>query len=121
VVVKSPGQTKIFGGAGPYLGVGVAGKNKVEGKFLGTSFESNKNIEFSNDDPTTLNYDEGAGAGIMKRIDYGINALAGVECSKAVFSFNYGYGLAKIQSGGNSSEDNNNKHRVFSFTVGVKL
>jgi hypothetical protein len=34
---------------------------------------------------------------------------------------NYGLGLAKLQSGGNSSEDDRNKHRVLSFTVGFKL
>jgi len=121
VVVKSPGKTRVFAGIGPYLGIGVAGKNKVEGKFLGTYFKTDKSIEFSDDDPTTLGYEEGAGAGIMKRIDYGINALAGVECHKAVFSFNYGHGLARIQSGTNNSSGDNDKHRVFSFTVGLRL
>jgi hypothetical protein len=29
--------------------------------------------------------------------------------------------LAKLQSGSNSGEDNNNKHRVFSVTLGIKL
>lgn len=121
LVVKSPGKVKLFGGIGPYLGIGVGGKNKVEGKFLGTFFKSEKNIQFSDDDPTTLNYEEGAGAGIMKRVDYGVNLLAGIECHKLVFSFNYGHGLAKIQSGSNSSADDKNKFRVISFTAGLRL
>ena len=75
----------------------------------------------SNDDPTTLSAEEGAGLGIMKRFDYGINGLAGIEFAKAVLSVNYGFGLAKLQSGSSSSSDNNNKHRVLSFTLGVKL
>lgn len=121
LVLKSPGPVKFFAGAGPYLAIGVAGKNKVDGKFLGASFSSEKNIEWSNDDPSTFDYEEGAGYGIMKRFDYGLNGTAGIETKKAVLSVNYGLGLAKLQSGSNSSADDKNKHRVLSFTVGVKL
>jgi hypothetical protein len=110
-----------FVGAGPYLAIGIAGKNKTEGKFLGTAFSNESNIEWSNDDPTTLNYEEGAGFGIMKRFDYGLNGTAGIDLKKAVLSVNYGLGLAKLQSGSESSDDENNKHRVLSFTVGFKL
>ena len=109
-----------FAGAGPYLAMGIAGKNKTEGKFFGTAFSSENNIEWSNDDPTTLNYEEGVGFGIMKRFDYGLNGTAGIDLKKAVLSVNYGLGLAKLQSGSENSDDNN-KHRVLSFTVGFKL
>jgi outer membrane protein with beta-barrel domain len=121
LILKSPGDVKFFGGAGPYLAMGVAGKNKIEGAFFGTGFKSEKSIDWSNDDPTTLNSEEGAGFGIMRRFDYGINGTIGVEGKSAVFSVNYGFGLAKLQSASNSSEDNSNKHRVLSFTVGFKL
>lgn len=122
LVLKTPGkEVRFFGGAGPYLGIGLAGKNKVNGKFLGTTFSSENNIEWSNDDPSTLNYEEGAGYGIMKRFDYGVNVLAGVEFEKSVLTLNYGHGLAKLQSGSNSSADDKNKHRVLSLTVGFKL
>ena len=117
----SSGYTRFFAGAGPYLGIGVAGKVKSDGKVLGTSFHSEKNIEWSNDDPSTLNYEEGAGFGIMKRFDYGLNGTAGIETKSAVISVNYGFGLAKLQSGSNSSADDKNKHRVLSFTIGVRL
>lgn len=121
-VFKTPtGAIKFFAGAGPYLAVGVAGKNKVDGKFLGTSFSSEKAIEFSSDDPSTFDYEEGAGYGIIKRFDYGFNGLAGIETKNIVLSLNYGLGLAKLQSGSNSSADDKNKHRVLSFTVGIKL
>jgi hypothetical protein len=113
--------TKFFAGAGPYIAIGIAGKNKTEGKFLGTSFSSEKDIEWSNDDPTTLDYEEGAGFGIMKRFDYGFNGTAGFDTKNIVLSVNYGLGLAKLQSGSNSSENDNNKHRVLSFTIGFKL
>ena len=110
-----------FAGAGPYLAIGIAGKNKTEGKFLGASFKSENNIEWSDDDPTTFDYEEGAGFGIMKRFDYGLNGTAGVDIKKVVLSVNYGLGLAKLQSGSNSSADDKNKHRVLSFTIGFKL
>src|SRR4249919_2220951 len=115
------GGPNFFAGAGPYLAIGIAGKNKTEGKFLGTSFSSENGIVWSDDDPTTLNYEEGAGFGTMKRFDYGLNGTAGIDLKKAVLSVNYGWGLAKLQSGSNSSEDDNNKHRVLSFTIGFKL
>lgn len=121
-VLKTPtGPIKLFAGAGPYIAIGVAGKNKVNGKFLGTSFSSEKKIEWSDDDPSTLDYEEGAGYGIMKRFDYGLNATAGIEMSRSVLSVQYGHGLAKLQSGSNSSADDKNKHRVFSITLGLKL
>jgi len=122
-VLKTPvvKDNRFFAGAGPYLAIGVAGKLKNEGKVAGISYSNEKNIEFSNDDPTTLNYEEGAGFGIMKRFDYGLNGTVGVEGKTFVLSANYGLGLAKLQSGSNSSEDNNNKHRVLSFTLGFKL
>ena len=121
-VFKTPtGPVKIFAGGGPYLAVGIAGKNKVDGKFLGTSFSSEKSIQWSNDDPSTLDYEEGSGYGILKRFDYGLNGTAGIETKNIVLSANYGFGLAKLQSGTNSSADDKNKHRVLSFTVGIKL
>ena len=123
LVFKAPigGDTKFFAGAGPYLAVGIAGKNKTEGKIFGAGFSSEENIVWSDDDPTTLDYDEGAGFGIMKRFDYGLNGTAGIETKNIVLSANYGFGLAKLQSGSNSSEDDFNKHRVLSFTIGFKL
>ncbi len=122
LVFKTPGKDiRFFGGAGPYLAAGIAGKNKVNGKFLGTAFSSENKIEWSDDDPSTLNYEEGAGYGIMKRFDYGINLTAGIEFSKSTLSLNYGHGLAKLQSGSNSSADDRNKHRVLSLSLGLRL
>jgi hypothetical protein len=114
-------DSKFIVGAGPYVGIGVGGKNKVESRIAGISSSSEKKIEFSNDDPTTTNTEEGAGFGIMRRFDYGLNGTAGIEGKSIVLSVNYGLGLAKLQSGSNSSSDDKNKHRVLSFTVGFKF
>lgn len=121
-VFKTPATpVKFFAGAGLYLAIGFAGKNTSDGKYLGVAFHNEETIKWSNDDPSTLNYEEGSGFGIMKRFDYGLNGLIGVEGKLAIFSVNYGYGLAKLQSGSNSSANNNNKHRVLSIMVGLKL
>lgn len=113
-------NSSFFFGAGPYIAIGIGGKRKIEGKFLGTSFNSKENIEFSNDDPTTFDYEEGAGLGIMRRFDYGLNGTAGFQLDRAMIAVNYGYGLAKLQSGTNNDDDYN-KHRVLSLSVGFKL
>ena len=122
LVFKAPGEAvNIFVGAGPYLAIGIAGKNKIEGKFLGASFQSEDNIKWSDDDPSTFDYEEGAGFGIMRRFDYGVNALAGLEFRQTIIAINYGLGLAKLQSGSNNQDNDNNKHRVLSLTVGFKF
>lgn len=122
LVFKSTGgPVRFFAGAGPYIAMGVAGKNKVDGKFLGAAFHSEKNIEWSNDDPSTFDYEEGAGYGIMKRFDYGLNGTLGLEFAHSFLSLNYGLGLAKLQSGSNSAADDLNKHRVLSIVFGLKL
>ena len=112
---------RFFAGAGPYVAMGVAGKLKNEGRIAGVDYSNEEKIAFSDDDPTTLEYEEGAGFGIMKKYDYGINGTLGVESKSIVLSVNYGMGFAKLQSGTNSSVDNDNKHRVVSILLGIKL
>jgi hypothetical protein len=122
VVLKAPlnKDSKFFAGAGPYVAMGVAGKRKLNYKIAGVSFSRTDDIQFSNDDPTTAG-EEGAGFGILKRFDYGLNGTVGIEGKSVSISANYGLGLAKLQSGTTNGEDNNNKHRVLSFTIGFRL
>ncbi len=122
VVFKAPinKDSKFFAGAGPYIAMGIAGNRKLDYKIAGIAFNRKDKIDFSNDDPTTSG-EEGAGFGILKRFDYGLNGTVGFEGKSTSFSVNYGLGLAKLQSGTTNGEDNNNKHRVLSFTIGFKL
>jgi hypothetical protein len=122
-VIKLPfnDESHFFFGAGPYGAVGIAGKAKTDRKVLNFTSHTENNIEFSNDDPSTFGEEEGTGLGVLKRFDYGLNGVVGVEGKSLVLSAGYGLGLAKLQSGSNSSSDNNNKHRVLNFTVGFKL
>jgi hypothetical protein len=123
IAIKLPlsKESNFFIGAGPYAAIGVGGKRKIEGKTIGVAFNSKEKIEYSNDDPSTFNDEEGTGLGVLRRFDYGLNATAGFQLNSGMIALNYGYGLAKLQSGTNSSEDNNNKHRVLSLSVGFKL
>jgi len=123
LVIKLPfnDESHFFFGAGPYGAIGIAGKAKTDKKVLSFSSHTEKSIEFSNDDPTTFGEDEGTGFGVLKRFDYGLNGTVGVEGKKVVLSAGYGLGLAKLQSGSDSNADNNNKHRVLSFSLGFKL
>jgi hypothetical protein len=123
-VIKLPlssDESNFFFGAGPYIAMGVGGKRKIEGKSVGVAYSSKENIQFSNDDPTTFNNEEGAGFGVMKRFDYGFNGTAGLQMKNVLLSVNYGYGLAKLQSGSNSSTDDKNKNRVLSISIGFRL
>jgi len=123
LVIKLPfnSESHFFIGAGPYGAIGVAGKAKTDMTVLGFNSNSENSIKFSNDDPSTFGEEEGVGLGVLKRFDYGVNGIIGIEGKKLVLSAGYGLGLAKLQSGTNSSQDNNKKHRVLSFTIGVKL
>lgn len=124
-VVKFPlstsGYTNIFVHAGPYAAVGVAGKSKVESKILGTTSTSTENIKFNDDDPTTSGQ-EGAAYDRLKRFDYGLNFGGGLDLNSILFKVNFGLGLAKISSTEtNNSEDQKNKYRTLSISVGIPL
>jgi len=124
LVIKLPltsAESNFFFGAGPYIAIGVGGKRKIEGRNIALSYNNKEKIEYSNDDPTTFNNEEGTGLGVMRRFDYGLNGTAGFELKDVMIALNYGYGLAKLQSGSNNSADNTNKHRVIGISFGFRL
>jgi hypothetical protein len=112
--------TRIYIGAGPYAAMGVGGKNKVEGKVIGIPTNSERDITFSDDNPFTRP-EENAGYGKLKRFDYGLNALAGIDFNKFALGVNYGYGLAKINSNTNNNTNDEGKHRVLSLSLAIKM
>jgi hypothetical protein len=112
--------TKIFIGGGPYAAMGVTGMNKTETKTLFGTVYSNKEIDFSNDDPTT-EQEEDAGYAKLKRFDFGVNALAGLEFKRFTLGANYGFGLAKVVSGTDNDSSDKFNNRVVSFSLGIKL
>lgn len=114
VVVKLPVGTnsRFFIGAGPYGAVGVGGKwkNNTDAGVLGSS-SSDEKITFGNSNGDDL-----------KRFDFGLNGLAGVEVSRFMVGVNYGLGLSKIFPNQTDNDANNkNKYRVFSVNIGVRI
>lgn len=112
--------SNLFFGAGPYAAMGVGGKNKVNGKIFGVGFQSENNIIFNNDNPTT-SQEEDAGYGKLKRFDYGMNALGGIEFNKFSLGANYGWGFTKINSNTKNNANDQGKHRVVSLSLALKL
>lgn len=107
---------KLFVGAGPYIAMGIAGKQSVEGELLGVSFSEDDNIEYGDDEP--INGNNGSGKGNVKRFDYGLNFLGGLEINRFTVNAQYGLGLANINPGSDNDDNDKYKHRVLSFSVG---
>lgn len=118
LVFKAPisETSRFFAGAGPYVAMGVAGKYKVKSDLGSNEYD----IEFNDDDPLTQEQED-AGAYKVRKFDYGVNVLAGLELDRFVISANYGLGLAKIYAADDNTDNDKNKHRVFSVSVGIKF
>lgn len=118
LVFKAPisETSRFFAGAGPYVAMGVAGKYKVKSDLGSNEYD----IEFNDDDPLTQEQED-AGAYKVRKFDYGVNVLAGLELDRFVISANYGLGLAKIYAADDNGDNDKNKHRVFSVSVGIKF
>lgn len=120
LVVRFPvsSNANIFLNGGPYVAMGVGGKSKFEGQLGNISGTHTEKIKFTNEDPT----DDDQAFSKLKRFDYGLNVGAGIDLNKILLKVNYGYGLAKINSTQtNNSEDDKNKYRTLSISVGVPL
>lgn len=122
-VVKIPlaKGTGIFFNAGPYIAMGVGGKSSSESKIGPLATSTSSNIKFSNDDPFTSQQDD-AQYDKLKRFDYGLNVGGGFDFKHLILKFNYGFGLAKINSTqSNNTVNDKNKYRTASFSVGIPL
>lgn len=113
-IVKIPlvNKVKLFVGTGPYAAIGIGGKSKVEGKLLDISFSEERKINFTSDNKGNAYNND------LKRMDAGLNFLAGIEINKFTLNANYGHGLVNIKSG---SDNNSAKYanRVYSLSVGL--
>jgi len=114
-------NTNVFFNAGPYAAMGIAGKSKLETRIFGSTTNSESNIKFSNDDPTTTQQED-AGYNKLKRFDYGVNVGGGVDLGKVLLKINYGMGFAKINSTeSDNSANDKNKYRTVSISLGIPL
>jgi hypothetical protein len=111
-------KCNIILGGGPYVALGVSGKNNITGKKIGIAYSAEENISFSNKDQSvnSTNY-----YGEFKKYDFGLNALAGIEYHWATFNINYAYGLVNVNPGANLTAIDRMKNRVWSFMLGVRF
>lgn len=120
LVAKLPlGFTKIVLGAGPYGAIGIGGSNNVELQSPGNpTVYSNKEIVFDGDSFTNPSP---YGFGNLKRFDYGMNILGGLEFSRFTANINYGIGFTNIYQGASNNNSDKNKYRIISFSFGIVL
>ena len=112
-------RSGIFVGIGPYLAMGIAGKNKVYGMEKGTAFSSTQDISWDNDNPATPNVEEGAAYGKLKRFDYGGTVTGGVFIHGVMASVFYDFGVPKINSLSNSNQEDNLRNQTFGLSLGL--
>ncbi|MET3980428.1 hypothetical protein ABIB62_003029 [Mucilaginibacter sp. UYP25] len=105
-VKLTPG--KVFFGGGPYAGY-----------LMSANAKSTSTVGGVKQPDQTFNYTIGNNVDDLKRMDYGVNILAGFAFNNGFqLSAGYGYGLTNIAPGQN---DNKIKNRVFNVSVGYSL
>lgn len=102
------GNYQVYGVFGPYIGIGLSGKNKSEVTTAGETENDDTDIEWGEGDDKDL-----------KRLDAGLIFGAGVERSAFQLGISYGLGLASIAAF--NTDTFQVKNRVFQITVGYKL
>lgn len=113
LVIKLPvtSTLRVFAGAGPYGAVGVGGQWKNTTTAGGdASLDAERNISYGSGNDADL-----------KRFDYGLNGLAGVEIGSLMLGLNYGVGMAKIFPNQNDNANDKNKFRTFSVNAGIRF
>lgn len=98
----------IYALAGPYVGIGLVGKIKTEGKFMDEEYSNVDDIKFGSNEEDDL-----------KRLDYGVSVGAGIELKKITIGATYNLGLANLATDTNNGEKVN--HRVFQISLGYKF
>lgn len=103
------GDVKIYGAAGPYIGVGLSGKSKYEITYNGETETDDEKIEWGSDKDEDM----------LKRLDFGLIFGAGVAINSIQAGLSYGLGLANISA--DSDDGFNIKNRVLGITVGYTI
>jgi len=102
------GGPKIYGVFGPYVGMGLSGKSKIEVTYDGETETEEEDIEWGSDKEKDL-----------KRLDFGLTMGAGVEIKSFQIGLTYNLGLANISPDTDGGLKINN--RVLALTVGYKF
>jgi outer membrane protein with beta-barrel domain len=92
---------QFFAGAGPYIGFGISGKNKIKGTVEGGTVIMEEEVD-------AFKKEEDGGAG-MKKIDFGAQALAGIKFGKYYATVSYQAGFTNLTKAEDSNEKYNNR------------
>lgn len=103
------GGAKIYGAFGPYLGLGLSGKYKIEETYMGSTDTEEGDLELGSDEQN----DD------FKSLDFGLAIGAGVEINAIQIGLSYGLGLANISPYSGDGYKVNN--RVLGLSVGYRL
>jgi hypothetical protein len=122
LVVKLPvgPQMAILVGAGGYGAVGVAGNYQTDVVSGAGSSTSSQSIKWTNSNDVTTGNENGSGAGVLRRYDFGLNFLAGLEVGPVQMTAGYDMGLTKLSSTADNNDDND-KNRVWSLNLAFRL
>jgi hypothetical protein len=112
-------KSGIFAGVGPYIAMGIAGQNSVNGRNDSAVFSHKTAISWTNDDPTTPGVEEGAAYGKLRRFDYGGTVHAGMFIHGVMLSAYYDFGIPKINSLSNSNQDDSLRNQTFGLSIGL--
>ena len=109
LVIKSGKKIKIIAGGGPYASFFYNGKETSQTVSQGGVFVSEENDDLP----------VGNKPGRYKVIDFGVNALAGIESGRVFLTANYSRGLNDFYQATNYT--GSFKHQVMGITLGVFL
>ena len=100
---------EIFGAVGPYIGVGLSGKIKLEYEFQGQKGSDEEDVEWGNDENEDF----------FRRFDSGLTFGGGVEIKSFLIGISYDLGLFNTSPYSNNGFKMNN--RVLRFSIGYRL
>ena len=101
-------ELKIWGAAGPYIGIGIAGTKNGSFSFEGITGSSSEDVEWGSDDGSDL-----------QQIDVGYTIGAGVEMGALLIGLSYNQSISNNAS--NTDNGMTVKNGVIALSVGIIL
>lgn len=107
-VFNTGSNNRIYGAFGPYLGIGIKGKEETIISFRGRRIIYQETIDWGQGNDKHF-----------ERLDYGLTIGAGIDFQNTTIGCYYSFGLANIASGKNQGSQINS--RVMMLTVGQNI
>jgi hypothetical protein len=101
---------KIYVLLGPYLGLGLSGKRKLEGNLYGSSSSNETKIKWGSESQNDL-----------RRFDFGLTMGAGIQIKSLEIGISYDLGLSNMMPDDFNLYSTNIKSRVLAVSIGYLL